>query len=63
MELKKELPFKGSVLETNLNNNITDKVARLVLHTARTQPESQFWKEAGELVERKTIKKSKKLKS
>lgn len=59
MELKKELPFKGSVLETNLNNKLTDEVARLVLHTAKDKPESQFWKEAAELVEKKTAKKSK----
>lgn len=52
-----DLPFKGSVLETSLNNNLTDTVIRLVLTTAASKPASQFWKEAAELVNIKIKKK------
>jgi len=52
-----DLPFKGSVLETSLNNNLTETVIRLVLATAASKPASQFWKEAAELVNSKIKKK------
>lgn len=49
-----ESPFKGSNLETTINNtknvvhlyNLTD-------YAFKKQPESQFWKEAFELISKK----------
>ena len=46
--------FKGSNLETTINNtNNVDHLYNLTKSAFKKQPESQFWKEAFELISKK----------
>ncbi len=49
-----ESPFKGSSLETTINNtNNVVHIYNLTDSAYKKQPESQFWKEAFELISKK----------
>lgn len=49
-----ELPFKGSNLETTINNTKNvDHLYNLTDSAFKKQPESKFWKEAFELISKK----------
>lgn len=56
--MKDETPFKGSQLETEIRNT-TDivklkKVCQLTKSAFENQPNSIFWKEAFEMINKKT---------